>query len=302
VVKKGSSQYGLFLKGDQAPIPPSEDPIGVYAGTISSGVGEYHLELKFGQINLIIDGTPNYEHPLTCFGRMNEDIYNNKVNIRILKDGSLKVIAMILPGDELLTEYDSEYDWNWLKEEALHELLIEMRILFPWLHDVSPDLSLDDLDAQIKHPVLGIIHRIINSSMWTSELHSATPDPLLQGIKGLTIFLTSGITYEKYRFGGFGSGAEFPESPIKRGALHLFSDVWNGTNTADLAPEVIMDPKRAANESIRSLFSTLEGKYGVDDIGPTSIQINEIPPTSSTSNRITVSLEFGRGKPAQRRM
>ena len=63
-----------------------------------------------------------------------------------------------------------------------------------------------------------------------------------------------------------------------------------------------MDPKRSANESIRTLFSTLEGKYGVDDIGPTSSHIDEIPPTSSKSNRITVSLEFGRGKPATRRM
>ena len=99
VAKKGSHCSGLFLRTDSAAIRPSTNPIGVYSGRISSGFGAYHLALP----SCIIDGTPDPKHPMTCFGMMNEDIYEHKYNVRINKDGTLQVIATIFPGDELLT-------------------------------------------------------------------------------------------------------------------------------------------------------------------------------------------------------
>ena len=69
--------------------------------------------------------------PLTCFGMMNEDIYEHKYNVMIKRDGTLVVISNILPGDELLTKYDDEYDWNWIKDEALTELVLDINTRFP---------------------------------------------------------------------------------------------------------------------------------------------------------------------------
>ncbi len=58
---------------------------------------------------------------------MNEDIYDNIYNMRINKDRNLQVIRTIYPGDELLTRYDEDsYDWEWLKEEALSELIVDV--------------------------------------------------------------------------------------------------------------------------------------------------------------------------------
>ena len=82
---------------------------------------------------IIIDGTPNPDHPMTCFGRMNEDIYDRNPNVRIMDDGSLIVIRTIYPGDELITTYGDDYDWNWLKQEALSELLQTVLKQFPFI-------------------------------------------------------------------------------------------------------------------------------------------------------------------------
>jgi hypothetical protein len=111
VAKRGGYCRSLFLRGDVEAIPVSPIPIGVYTGLISSGLGVYHLQLP----NVTIDGSPNSNIPMTCFGMMNEDIYENKYNVRINKDGTLQVISTIYPGDELLTKYDDEYDWEWLR-------------------------------------------------------------------------------------------------------------------------------------------------------------------------------------------
>ncbi len=49
----------------------------------------------------------------------------------IKRDGTLVVISVIHPGDELLTKYDEYYDWNWIKDEALTELLLDSKARFP---------------------------------------------------------------------------------------------------------------------------------------------------------------------------
>ena len=112
VCKRGSHSLGLFLKSDSSPILPSE-LIGIYTGILSSGFGSYHLDLSATIKDTIIDGTPHPEHPMTCFGRINEDIYDNKVNVRFGPDGSITVINTIFPGDELLVEYGDDYRNGW---------------------------------------------------------------------------------------------------------------------------------------------------------------------------------------------
>ena len=101
IIKKGSCGLGIFLRGDEHQIDPSNELIGVYSGSLLKGKGVYHLELGKGKEMIIIDGTPNPDHPMTCFGRMNEDIYDRNPNVRIKDDGSLIVIRTIYPGDEL---------------------------------------------------------------------------------------------------------------------------------------------------------------------------------------------------------
>ena len=85
LIKKGSCGLGLFLRDDEHQINPSNDPIGVYSGRISHGKGVYHLDLSNGTHSLIIDGTPNINQKMTCFGRMNEDIFDNRPNVLIKK-------------------------------------------------------------------------------------------------------------------------------------------------------------------------------------------------------------------------
>ena len=108
VIKKGVLGLGLFLGDMEDVIEPSDVPIGVYSGTLSSGTGVYHLELTDKAGTRVIDGSPLKEHPMTCFGRMNEDIYDEVFNVRILDNGSIIAIRTIKPGDELLTKYGND--------------------------------------------------------------------------------------------------------------------------------------------------------------------------------------------------
>ena len=256
VAKVGSLCNGLFLKLTESPIEPSPIPIGVYTGRISSGRGNYHLDISNKHGQLIIDGTPDPNLPLTCFGMMNEDIYDHKYNVKINGDGTLEVIATIYPGDELLTRYGDDYDWNWLKEEALAALVKEIRELYPWVGDLGDKPSLDSIHSLARHPLHGAINDIINGRCWSENMHSATPSLDWTGPTGLAIYLTAGTTYEKYRFGGFGSGKIFPEVSIDRGKLARFSDSWNGVDTADISCNTLL--KREKNDHIRSLRELLK--------------------------------------------
>ena len=165
---------------------------------------------------------PPSDHPMTCFGSVNEDIYEEVFNVRILADGSIIAICTINPGDELLTKYgddskstkDRGYDWNWLKEEALCALSEEIHSRFPFVDDLEADLPLETLQQRIRHPLFKTLHSIIHSESWSENLHGATPDTEWSGIDGLALFLSSGAIYDKYRFGGYGSGKSFPEVPI----------------------------------------------------------------------------------------
>jgi hypothetical protein len=254
VAKRGSHCRGLFLRLDASPIPPSAIPIGIYSGKISKGKGVYHLELP----SLTIDGSPNPLIPMTCFGMMNEDIYDHKFNVKIMKDGSLIVISTILPGDELLTKYDDEYDWGWIKEEALSELISDITGRFPWVDDLT-DSDLGSLKLNPKSPLHSEVLAIINSKCWSERQHSATPSVLWTGPSGLALFLTSGAIYEKYRFGGFGSGKTFSvTSLIPRGKLSDYTDKWNGVSTADLTEEIIL---KRGSDHIRTLKGLLTNRY-----------------------------------------
>ena len=186
---------GIFLKGTELQMDPSEDVIGVYSGFLSKGKGVYHLSLGKGKNEIIIDGTPDLNHPMTCFGRMNEDIYDKRPNIRIKNDGSLIVIRTIYPGDELITSYGDEYNWDELKQEALTELLHTILTRFPLINDIKADEKLTDFGTATRHPVRACIRDIVQSATPTNELHSATLDPSWLGIRGLATFLTSGVVY-----------------------------------------------------------------------------------------------------------
>ena len=293
VAKLGSRCLGLFLKLGEAPIEPSHTPIGVYAGSISTGKGEYHLDLSDESGQLIIDGTPDPLHPLTCFGYMNEDIYDNKYNVKINKDGSIEVTNTIYPGDELLVRYDADfddYDWDWIKQEALSALINEIKSNFDWIDDLEPDSTLHSIQLLTRRPLHKAIDDIIHARCWSENMHSATPSPGWTGTSGLALFLTSGVTYEKYRFGGFGSGKIFPETIIRRGKLAQFADRWDGANTAQIDESTIF--KRERNTHIRSLRDLLADKY--DSASPMVHRNSELLPTiTRTVGRVTLTLFLG---------
>jgi hypothetical protein len=173
VIKKGVLSLGLFLGDLEDVIEPSDVPIGVYSGTLSSGTGVYHLELTDKAGTRVIDGSPLNEHPMTCFGRMNEDIYDEVFNVRILDNGSIIAIRTIKPGDELLTKYGNDskstkergYDWDWLKEEALEALITELRSRFPMVKELAGDFSLGSLRESIRQPLHKALHQIIHSDI-----------------------------------------------------------------------------------------------------------------------------------------
>jgi hypothetical protein len=237
---------------------------------------------------------------------MNEDIYDEVFNVRILDNGSIIAIRTIKPGDELLTKYGNDskstkergYDWDWLKEEALEALITELRSRFPMVKEIAGDISLGSLRESIRQPLHKAIHQIIHSETWHENLHSATPDPSWSGTDGLALFLSSGAVYEKYRFGGFGSGKSFPQVDISRGSLPHFTDSWNGVNTARLDSDILF--KRLENVSLRQFRSDFL-RYG-PTANSTHHSSKTLPTISCSLGRVTVSLHTGIGKPGARRM
>ena len=223
MVRIGSCNLGLFLKIDQSVIEPSEDPIGFYTGIFSEGYGPYMFEVSSGATKLNIDGTPNSDHPMTCFGRMNDDIYDNNYNVRFRADGAIIVIRRIFPGDELLIDYGEGYndEWDWIRQLALTALVSHISDNFTFITDVSKSITLKDIKSS-NNPLLTYIKSIIYSEAWTENMHSLTIQPS-NDPTGLGLFLSSGVTFEKYKFGGWGSGKIFPEVLQKRGQSVFFA-------------------------------------------------------------------------------
>jgi hypothetical protein len=185
---------------------------------------------------------------MSCFGRINDDIYNNKYNVRFRPDGSIVVIRTIFPGDELVIDYGDDYkeNWNWVKQDALQGLVDDILTRFPFVSDLSSNITLDEL-SNSNHPLQVAIRDIISGDAWRENLHSLTVDSFWSGSLGLSLFLTAGSTFEKYRFGGWGSGKSYTESNVKRGQLGLFCDSWNGSCTASIDPKILLSPGRKNN-------------------------------------------------------
>ena len=175
VCKVGSLSLGLFLKDDEVPLLPSETPIGIYTGRVATGTGAYHLDLSGSVEGLIIDGSPCSEHPMTCFGRINEDIYNNKTNVKFGADGSIYVIRTIHPGEEILVDYGDGYsgEWDWIKQEALTALCAQIKTRFPFVTDL-PD-TLAGIQAS-RLSLATVIREIIHGTAWAENMHSIDLD------------------------------------------------------------------------------------------------------------------------------
>jgi hypothetical protein len=228
------------------------------------------FDLSSGNSELFIDGTPHPDHPMTCFGRVNDDIYDNNYNIRFLKDGAIIVIRAIYPGDELLIGYGADYtkkNWDWIKKLALSALIEDLTTRFHFLTDIPPNVSLRELSLS-RHPVLVAIKDIIMGDTWTENLHSLTISPELSDPLGLCLFLTSGLTFEKYRFGGWGVDKTFPVVVPKRGQTGFFCDCWNKTSIATIDPNTLLSMDRKNNGAIRELLSNLNKLYLTKAIPP----------------------------------
>ena len=266
--KRGSLNLGLFLKEGELPLSLSMI-LGYYTGRISSGKGPYHLDLTKFKDGLIIDGSPNSDHPMTCFGRINDDIYDGSPNVKFGKDGSIIVIRTIFPGDEILIEYGTDYDgeWDWIRQESFSDLASCIKTRFPFVTDL-PD-SLEGLHTS-KSPLSLAIKNIIYSTAWTEHMHSTVLDPEAHDILALVLYISSGITYETYRFGGWGSGKTFPTVSAKRGQSGFFCDSWNGVSIAPISPATLLDPGRKNNGPIRNLLTTLRSHYGAPSLPPPS--------------------------------
>jgi len=117
---------GLIAKGEV---------VGVYGGTVTKGGGPYVLEISGGGKKMVrIDGTPDGTWR-TLMGKINEDIHHRVVNVRIGKNGIIKATRAIREGEELLTSYGLDYDWDMVKDHARQGLRA-------WLEDNGVEGSL----------------------------------------------------------------------------------------------------------------------------------------------------------------
>jgi hypothetical protein len=227
---------------------------------------------------------------------MNEDIYDNKSNVKFGKNGAIIVIQSIFPGDEILVKYGSDYlpEWNWLKQESLSELSATITDKFKFVNDLPNILA--DL-AISKSPIATVVYSIIEGTTWSENLHSLSIDPKGDDVLSLGLFLTAGTTFEKYRFGGWGSGKTFPEVLPKRGQLGFFCDSWNGVSTAIIPPDILLSPSRNSNGPIRNLLSSLKKHYAskAPSIPPAPTPPPMIPDIHVTHDRVTLSLDLGSG-------
>ena len=84
-------------------------------------------------------------------------------------------------------------------------------------------------------------------------MHSVSVGVPVGDITDLCLFITSGITFEKYRFGGWGVDRGYPEVVLKRGQLGFFCDSWNKKCTAVVDRKTLLSPERKCNGPIRNL-------------------------------------------------
>ncbi len=303
IVKVGSCALGLFLRRNQASIEPSDEPIGIYTGRFPGSEGDYLFEATAGSFSELLDGTPHSDHPMTCFGRINDDIYDNNYNVRFRADGSIVVICTIRPGDELSIDYGDGYtgNWNWIKQDALRALATEILDMFPFVQDLDKDISLEELFLS-SHPLHVAMKGIITGDAWTENMHSLSVDPHSKDVLGLCLFLSAGVTFEKFRFGGWGSSKVFPVVVPKRGQTGFFCDAWNKTSTAVIDPSILLSPSRKRNGPIRELLSSLKGIYSETALIRMPLSPQEVPNIAVRRNRITLTLDLGSGNPRRRKI
>ncbi len=101
------------------------------------------------------------------------------------------------------------------------------------------------------------LNKLTISSPWTENMHSLSLDPLWKDATGLALYLTSGLTFEKHKFGGWGANKSFPEVKVKRGQSGHFCDSWNGECTAIIDTKTHLSPERKCNGPIKSLSVNL---------------------------------------------
>ena len=181
---------------------------------------------------------------MTCFGRINDDIYDGSPNVKFGEDGAIIVIKTIYPGDEILIEYGEDYDgeWDWIRQESLSKLAAIIKNRFLFVTDLPE--SLEGINTS-KSPLSVAVKNIIYGTSWTEHMHSTVLDPDAHDIQALVLYITSGITFETYRFGGWGSGITFPTVTVKRGQDGFFCDSWNKKSIARISPTTLLAPSKA---------------------------------------------------------
>ncbi len=108
------------------------------------------------------------------------------------------------------------------------------------------------------------------------------------------------MTFEEYRFGGWGSGKTFPTVVPKRGQTGFFCDSWNKKPLALISPVTLLAPSRKNNGPIHNLLSTLRSHYEAPQLPPSLPSPD--PFISISMGRITLSLNLGVGAPRRRKI
>ncbi len=248
---------GLFLKKGYA--VKAWTIIGIYEGRIVSGDGNYVLEMdnvSGGQFRVDAKNTMG---DITIYGKINEDIHEGNVNVN-LEDMGLILVTKDLEGPcELLTDYGKDYDWDHVKWGSFIQLREELIKSEKWVKD---QIRCKDLPTARKGNSLErLLGNIVDGTMDNRALCAAVTEKE----SGVTGIITSGIIYEKYRFGRWGGKEETYEVvDIRRegkrtsGVLE-FAKGWNGKKIIECKWEEILKINGQIN-TINNMITEMKRK------------------------------------------
>jgi len=196
-VASWANTEAMGLKAATADIRPGEI-LGVYGGVVTKDKGLYTLDVSVtGQVNRLVDGSPEHGE-ITLFGRINEDIHYNKLNVGMDIAGIMYTTSRIRLGQELLTTYGDRYRWDHVVQIGLDRIQKHISEFFSNLK-VGLPRKLEDLKES--NP----LHAWAKNLLWDSTEgfgHHSTRDKDQEpkSIKGLISHLTSNEAHYKYAF------------------------------------------------------------------------------------------------------
>jgi hypothetical protein len=169
-----------------------------------------------------------YDNQCDIYGKINEDIHGEEVNT-IFVDGGLIIVTKELVGPcELLTRYGPEYDWDHIKWGSFMALKREIEMNEGW--DYRAITCSNMRGARTGNAVERLMGQIVDGRMDTRDLHSV----VVEDTRDIAGYLTSGMVYDKHRFGKWGAKEDDYEmvdimrAGKRTSGLMEYTRGWNG--------------------------------------------------------------------------